>query len=54
MAEALDPNLRGLIHVLVDMLVREVEREMAEAWEEIEPDAEDDDQVRAEVSDVTA
>ena len=43
MAEALDPNLRGLIQVLAALLVRELEREMAEASEEIEPDSEDDD-----------
>lgn len=54
MSEALDLNLRGLIHILAAVLVREVEREMAEASEEIEPDSEDDSQIRAGVSDVTA
>jgi len=36
MAEALDPNLRGLIHVLANVLVREIEHERADATKETE------------------
>lgn len=44
MVEALDPNLRGLIHVLAAVLVREVEREVAETSKEPELDPDDNDQ----------
>lgn len=45
--DGLSPDLRGLIDVLAAVLVREIEREMAEASEETEPDSEDDDRIRA-------
>ncbi len=47
MSEAFDLNLRGLIYVLAGVLIREIEREMAEASEETVPDSEDDDWIRA-------
>lgn len=37
MSEALDPNLCGLIHVLAGVLVREVNREVREQFEQTEP-----------------
>lgn len=44
MAEALDPNLRGLIRALVAVLIREVEREMVDDHADTEPASEDDSQ----------
>ena len=44
MAEALDLNLRGLIHVLAAVLIREIARESAEASEKTEKNPDEDDQ----------
>ncbi len=48
MAEALDPNLQGLIHILATVLVREVEREMTETSEETESESKDADRAFVE------
>ena len=44
MSQPLDPNLQGLAAVLVDVLIRGLEREMAETSKEPESDPDDNDQ----------
>ena len=49
MTQPLDPNLQGLAAVLVDVLIREIERESAESSQMVEPDSEDDDHGRRKI-----
>jgi len=47
--DRLSPNLRGLIHVLAAVLVREIDREMAETSTKTRKDPQEGDQTRARV-----